>query len=83
MIQPDDREARIQQWMRHRGTPPIVASPEWEEAQRRLRMGGQGNPVAMVIQQLLQLANQRRQPTLRDYTGGINPYGPQGNPYSI
>jgi len=79
----EDREAEIRRWMQHRGTPPIVASPEWNEAQRRLAMGG-GNPLAMLVQQLTQMAGQRRRPTLRDYSGdGINPYVRQRNPHTI
>lgn len=67
-----EREAAIQQWMRHRGTPPIVSSPEWEEAQRRLRtQRGGGNPLQMLIQGLMQLSSNGRQPTLSDYIKGF------------
>ena len=66
-----DREAEIRRWMD-------------SEAQRRLGMSSGGNPLAVLVQQLTQMMGQRRQPTLRDYSGdGVNPYVRQRNPYSF
>ncbi len=67
-------EAEVQRWMAHRGTPPIVSSPAWEEAQRR-KMGGSGNPLQDILKQLMGGAGPRG----ATFGGRVIPHGQAPN----
>jgi hypothetical protein len=79
-LMPDDFESEVQRWMQHKGTPPFVSSPAWEEAQRR-KMAGIANPfIKLFLRNIQNQQQQSQQMTLRDYSqnpyavGGANPF---------